>query len=258
MSNETYIEALATRLSLAVYEPHRAKDLGDLQLLWRRISLVMTHHAFPSIAESVYNRTLEQLIKASEDYYFDAFTRTTEVRLIDATTGLIELEHAIRCTVVANQNAAAVQFRSHLLLTRVNEWEPQVVYFQVDGKPQTVAVKEAQGDRAEEREFLLEAPLSAGKPVQISYTYIMRQSLGSDPFVIWSTIRYVRYAHHELRFLDADLDGSYQDTSFTALLVREPGSKPGRLVYVSRPNDLIFPGSVFMFVIRMRSPPHVP
>lgn len=258
LTNETYLETLAQRLSLAVYEPHRAKNLGDLQLLWQRISLVMTRHAFPQIAESVYSRTLEQLITASSDYYFDRFSRTTEIRLVDATKGVVEVEHTIRCTVVANQNDASVLFRSRLLLSRIGEWEPQVLFFQVNGSAQTVAAQKAESDRQEEREFLLEAPLSAGQPVHVSYAYTVRQSLVSDPFVIWATTRYIRFAHHELRFPERVLDSTYQDTSFAALLVREPASKPGCLVYVSRPGDLLFPGSAFMFVLRIRSQPDVP
>ena len=255
LSDESYLEALSRRVSLSVYEPDRAKDLGDLQLLWRRISLVMTRHAFPQIAESVYSRTLDRLISASADYYYETYSRSSEIRVIDPASGLIEMEHTVRCTVVANQSDAAVVFRSRLFLKLVGDWEPDVKYFQVDGKPQAVTARKVQCDRTEEAEFCLEAPLTASQSTKVSYAYIVRQSLNTDPFLIWTTSRYVRNAHHEVRFSDALLESTYQDTSFEPLLVPEPASKPGFLVYVSRPSDLIFPGSAFMFVLRIRSQP---
>jgi hypothetical protein len=256
LSDEKYLEALSRRVSLAVYEPDRAKDLGDLQLLWRRISLVVTRNAFPQIDESVYSRILEKLISASADYYYDTYNRSTEIRIIDAASGLIEMEHTVRCTVVANQSKASVLFRGRLSLKLVDGWEPQVKYFHVDGKPQTLTPRKVQCDRTEETEYSLEAPVPASQSIQVSYSYVVRQSLSNDPFLTWTTSRYVRNAEHELRYSHALVESIYQDASIDPVLVPEPASRPGCLVYVSRPGDLILPGSAFMFVLRIRSQPH--
>src|SRR5258708_23881493 len=104
---------------------------------------------------------LDQLITASAGYYYEAYSRSTDIRIIDAASGLIEMEHTVRCTVVANQSEASVLFSSRLSLKLVGDWEPQVKYFHVDGKPQTLTSRTVQCDRTEEAEYRLEALVTA-------------------------------------------------------------------------------------------------
>jgi hypothetical protein len=79
--------------------------------------------------------------------------------------------------------------------------------------------------------------------VEISYSYRFRQSLLIDPYLLWTTTRYVRAARHEIHFPHDRVECTYQDTSFAPLLVPDAGCRPGRLVYNSRNGELLFPGS---------------
>jgi hypothetical protein len=249
LSSEAYLQKLSSRLSLAVYEPQRATDLGDLRTLWRQISLAMTRHAFPKIAEQVYGRALEQMVNASADYYYDSFSRTTEIRLT-AKDDVAEVEHHIRITVIGNQHDQFVTFRTRLLIDRMDDFEPEILYCHIGGVAQSIEMQNAPDDRPGFRQYLIEAKLDAGEPVEVAYAYKMRQSLRADPFLLWTTTRYIRTARHELNFPKASVQCTYQDTSFAPLLTADPACRPGHLVYVLRPGELIFPTSAFMFMIR--------
>jgi hypothetical protein len=88
--------------------------------------------------------------------------------------------------------------------------------------------------------------------VEISYSYRFRQSLLIDPYLLWTTTRYVRAARHEIHFPHDRVECTYQDTSFAPLLVPDAGCRPGRLVYNSRNGELLFPGSAFIFLLRRK------
>jgi len=103
-------------------------------------------------------------------------------------------------------------------------------------------MQNAPDDRPGFRQYLIEAKLVSGEPVEVAYAYKMRQSLRADPFLLWTTTRYIRSARHELNFPPESVECTYQDTSFAPLLTADPACRRGRLVYVLRPGELIFPG----------------
>lgn len=252
LGNETYLKNLTSRLSLAIYDPGRVNELRDLTSIWRNITLAMTRHAFPDIATKAYDKTLEQLVKASADYYLDTYSRTTHIRLVKDDLEFVEIEHELRLTLIASQNNPKAMFETRLFLDQFSNRKPTVQYFQVDGKTQAVEPRSAPGDRPEVSQYVLETPLSGGIPVKVSYAYNFRQSLTKDPFLLWTTTRYIREARHEINFPEDSVECTYQDTSFAPLLERDAGCKKGRLVYVSRNGELIFPGSAFIFMFRRK------
>jgi hypothetical protein len=254
LMNEEFLSQMASKTSLAVYEPQKLASIGDLTRIWRNISLAMTRHAFPQIADKVYSKTLEQLVHASEEYYLDDYRRRTSISVAEDDPDFVDIEHELALVVVANQYNDKAEFVTRLMFDELSDRKPDVTYFQVDGKEQEVRPQKLPGDRAGVEQFVLQTKLPAGVPVRIEFAYRFRQSLVNDPFVMWTTTRYVRQARHEINFNPKAIVCTYQDTTFAALLDRDGASRPGRLVYVSRTGELIFPGSAFIFVLRRKDP----
>jgi hypothetical protein len=251
--SDDFLSTIASKTALAVYDPQKMTTIGDLTKIWRNISLAMTRHAFPQIADRVYSKTLERLMEASEEYYLDDYRRRTYISIVQDDPNVVDIEHELSLIVLANQHNDKAEFVTRLMFDEFSDRKPEVTYFQVDGKEQDVRPQKIPGDRAGVDQFVLQAKLPAGVPVRIEYAYRFRQSLINDPFVMWTTTRYVRQARHEVNFSADAIVCTYQDTTFAALLDRDGATRAGRLVYVSRTGELIFPGSAFIFIIRRKS-----
>jgi hypothetical protein len=256
LTNDRYLHKMANQAALAMYEPQRVLNIADLRTVWLNISLAMTRHAFPEIADRVYSKTLDQLVKASEEYYIDYYSRETTIEPIKDNADLVKIQHKLSLTVVANQHNKSAKFTARLLLDEFSDKNPEVEYFRADGVTRQVKLEKSPGDRAGVDQFLLETELPPGMPLRIEFCYRLRQSLINDPFIMWTTTRYVRYARHEINF-PKGVACTYQDTTIAALLERDStsresnlGSRGGSLVYISRPGELIFPGSAFTFMLR--------
>jgi hypothetical protein len=249
LTNERYLQKVANQAALAIYEPQRVLNIADLRTVWLNISLAMTRHAFPDIADKVYSKTLDQLVKASEEYYIDYYSRETTIEPIRDIADLVKIQHKLSLTVVANQHNKAAKFTARLLLDEFSDKNPEVEYFRADGVTRQIKLAKSPGDRDGVDQFLLETELPPGRPLRIEFCYHLRQSLIKDPFVMWTTTRYVRYARHEINF-PKGVACTYQDTTIAALLERDAATQEGRLVYISKPGELLFPGSAFIFMLR--------
>jgi hypothetical protein len=257
LSNDAYLKALCVRLTEAVYEPERLQDLGALNTVWRNISLAITRHAFPQIAGTVYDKTLNQILKACADYYFVSYRRVTNIAPTKDVADFVEIEHELHLTVIANQNNASTKFQTKLLLDEFTDGAPVVQFFQVDGTPREVKAKDAGvATRSGVTQYELETELVIGRPVKLSYRYRFRQSITNDPFLLWTTTRYVCDARCEVNYPPDLIECGYQDTAFEPLLQQDGASRPGRLVYNSSNSGLIFPGSAFILILRRRSKTH--
>jgi hypothetical protein len=256
LTNERYLEKVANQSALALYEPQQVLNIADLRTVWRNISLAMTRHAFPHIADKVYSKTLDQLVKASEEYYIDYYSRETTLEPVKDNADLVKIRHVLSLTVIANQHNASAKFSARFLLDEFSDKNLEIEYFRADGRNRTVALQKSPGDRAGVDQFLLETEIPPGVSLRIEFCYRLRQSLIQDPFILWTTTRYVRYARHEINF-PKGVACTYQDATVASLLELDPqGSNTdptglgGKLVYASRPGELIFPGSAFIFMLR--------
>jgi hypothetical protein len=257
LANDDYLKALSVRLTEAVYEPERVQDLGALNVIWRKISLAITRHAFPQIADTVYDKTLNQILKACADYYFVSYRRITYIAPAKDGSDFVEIEHELHLTVIANQNNTSTMFQTKLLLDEFTDGAPVVQFFQVDGAAREVKARDAGvATRSGVTQYELETELAIGQPVKVSYQYRFRQSITSDPFLLWTTTRYVCDARCEVNYPPDLIECGYQDTAFEPLLQPDGASRPGRLVYTSANNGLIFPGSAFILIVRRRRTTH--
>jgi hypothetical protein len=252
LESDAYLESLSGRLAKAVYRPDRLKDLTALTEIWRNISLVITRNAFPQIADRVHTKMLERILQASAEYYLDSYSRTTHIRRLTGEKDFVEVEHELRLSLIANQNNQSAQFQARLLLDEFTEGGLAIDYFHVDDSQREVAMEDVAGDRPGVRQYVLRASIAPGRATRVAFAYKFRQSLTKDPYIMWTTTRYVREARHEINFPADSIECVYQDTSFESLLRPDVGCREGRLVYVSKPQELIFPGSAFIFMFRVK------
>ena len=260
LTDERYLKQIANQSALALYDPQRVLNIADLRTVWVNISLAMTRHAFPQIASQVYKKTLDALLKASEEYYIDYYSRETTITTLPGDADVVKVEHKLSLTVIANQHNSSTKFSARFQLDRFSDRKVEMVYFRADGVSRPIELRQYDGDRAGVEEFLLETDIPSGAPLRIEFCYRLKQSLVNDPFILWTTTRYVRYARHEINF-PAGVECAYQDATIVALLEPDPltpvtttPGTGGKLVYMSKVGgELIFPGSAFIFMLRRES-----
>lgn len=247
LGDERYLNDLTDRLTASVYEPDRSRNLGNLEKVWRQISHAMTAHSFPEITNDVYDHTLKKLQEISADYYFSSLERRTHIDPVDGEGDFVTIRHHWKMTVVPNKNRPAARFATRLQLKEGgSDKDPVLEFFAVDGKQRTVS-PQPENDGLY---YTIEADLHGADEVLIEYSYSFRQSLAVDPFLLWTTTRYVRRASFTVNHPD-NITVAYKDTTFQSLLKKKDyGAGNGELVHESRNNELIFPGSAFMFVVR--------
>jgi hypothetical protein len=252
LTSDEYVNTLTTRLTEAVYDPQKLPELGALTVVWRKISLAITRDAFPNIANSVYEKTLNQILKACADYYYESYRRVTQIVPAKDGSDFVEIEHELQLSVVANQNNPSARFKTILKLDEFTDGAPVVSFFQVDGVAQAFQTTPIGVATNQGMQYQLEADLPLGRPVKISYAYRLKQSLSIDPFLLWTTTRYVGEARCEVSYPDELIECDYQDTAFEPLLQADGGNRAGRLVYTSGSTGLIFPGSAFILIVRRK------
>jgi hypothetical protein len=257
LTRDDYLKQVANQSALALYDPQRVLNIADLRTVWLNISFAMTRHAFPQIANKIYSKTLEALMKATEEYYLDFYSRETTITVIPDGSDMIQVEHKLSLTVVGNQHNASTKFSARFQVDKFSGRQVEVPYFRADGVTRQIILQKSGDASVDIDEYLLQTDIPSGAPLRIEFCYRLRQSLVKDPFILWTTTRYVRYARHEINFPEGIACG-YQDATISSLLepdpetpVTGPKAVSGRLVYTSKSSgDLIFPGSAFIFMLR--------